>query len=84
MQFVSVSNVDFPNVYDKFLGSVNFFNFDLSWIVSVGCFLEVDFHDRLLWTTITPLVIMGLLGVTYVVAVHKHRGSPEMFFRKIR
>ena len=66
MQFASVSTVDFPNnVYHKFLGRVNFFNFDLSWVVSIGCFLEVDFHDRLLWTTTTPVVIMGLLGVTY-------------------
>ena len=84
MQFASVSNVAFPNVYDKFLNSVNFFNFDLSWVVSIGCFLEVDFHDRLLWTTIAPIVIMGLLGVTYVIAVNKHRGSPETFSQKIR
>ncbi|CAM9855884.1 unnamed protein product, partial [Ascophyllum nodosum] len=83
-QFASVSNVDFPNVYHKFLYNVNFFNFDLSWIVSIGCFLEVDFHDRLLWTTITPVVIMGLLGVTYVIAVNKHRAFSETFFRKTR
>ena len=84
MQFVSVSNVDFPNVYDKFLDRVNFFNFDLSWVVSIRCFLEVDFHDRLLWTTITPVVIMGLLGVTYFIAANKHRASSETFFRKTR
>ena len=84
MQFVSVSNVNFPNVYDKFLDRVNFFNFDLSWVVSIRCFLEVDFHDRLLWTTITPVVVMGLLGVTYIIAVNKHRASSETLFRKIR
>ena len=84
MQFASVSNVAFPNVYHKFLDGVNIFNFDFSWVVSLGCFLEIDFHDRLLWTTITPLVIVGLLGVIYVIAVHIHRGSPEAFFGKIR
>ena len=84
MQFVSVSNKNFPSVYDKFLDSVNFFNFDLSWVVSIGCFLEVDFHDWLLWTTITPVVIMGLLGVTYVIAVNKHRASSETLFRETR
>ena len=84
MQFASVSNVDLPNVYHKFLDSVNFFNFDLTWVMSIGCFLEVDFHDRLLWTTISPVVIMGLLGVTYVIAVNKHRASSETLFRKIR
>ena len=84
MQFASVSNVDFPNVYHKFLDNVNFFNFDLSWVLSIGCFLEVDFHDRLQWTTITPVVIMGLLGVTYVIAVNKHSASSETFLRKTR
>ena len=83
MQFVHVSDVAFLNVFDKFLDSVNFFSFDFSCFVSIGCFLEVDFHDRLLWTTITPVVIMGLLGVIYVIAVHKHRGSFETFSRKI-
>ena len=52
--------------------------------MSIGCFLEVDFHDRLLWTTITPVVIMGMLGVTYAIAVNKHRASSETLFRKIR
>ena len=84
MQFVSVSNVAFPNVYHKFLDSVNFFNFDMSWILSIGCFLEVDFHDRLLWTTITPVVIMGLLGVTYAIAVNNYRASSETLLKKTR
>ena len=84
MQFDSVSNVAYQNVYQKFLDSVNLFNFDMSWVVSIGCFFEVDFHDRLLWTTITPVVIMGVLGITYVVAVHSHRKYPQTFFRKIQ
>ena len=52
--------------------------------MSIKCFLEVDFYDRLLWMTITPIVIMGLLGVTYVIAVNKHRASSETFFRETR
>ena len=74
----------FPDVYQTFLDGVNFLNFDLSWVLSVGCFLELDFHDRLLWMTIAPVVIMVLLRVTYAIAMHKHRGSSETLSRKIR
>ena len=74
---------DLPNGYQSFLEGVNFLNFDLSWVFSIGCFLEVDFHDRLLWTTIAPVVMIGLLGGTYAVAVRKHRRSPETVLRDI-
>ena len=83
-QFTAVANVTFPDGYQRFLEGVNFFNFDLSWVFSVGCFLEVDFHDRLLWTTIAPVVLMGLLGGTYAVALHRHHRSPETILRDIR
>ncbi|CAN0440774.1 unnamed protein product, partial [Ascophyllum nodosum] len=64
-QFVSVANVTFPHVYQRLLDGVDFLNFDMSWVLSVGCFLKVNFHDRLLWTTITPVVLICFLGLTY-------------------
>lgn len=75
MQFASVANVTFPNAYKTFLDGVDIINFDLSWVISAGCFLDVDFHDQLLWTTIAPIIIMGLLGGTYAAAVRKHGES---------
>ena len=84
MKFTSVVTVTFPSVYQAFLDCVNFLNFDLTWIVSVGCFLEVDFHDLLLWTTITPVVVMGLLRGTYAFAIHRNRDTPETTLRNIR
>ena len=52
--------------------------------MSTGCFLDINFHDRLLWTTIAPIATMGLLGVTYAIAVHANRGSPEIALRNAR
>ena len=52
--------------------------------MSVGCFLEVDFHDRLLWTTIAPVVALGFLGGTYAVALYKFRGSTQVNQQNIR
>ena len=83
-QFASVANVTFPNMYRKFLDRLDIFNFDLSWVMSVGCFLEVDFHDRLLWTTIAPVVALGFLGGTYAVALYKFRGSTQDTQQNIR
>lgn len=50
-------------------------NFDLSWVISAGCFVNVDFHARLLISTIGPILVTMTLGVTYVVASRKFRSS---------
>ncbi|CAM9398277.1 unnamed protein product, partial [Ascophyllum nodosum] len=83
-QFTSVANVTFPNGYQRFLEGMNFLNFDLSRVFSIGCFLDIDFHDRLLWTTIAPVVMMSLLGGTYAVALRQYHRSPETVLRDIR
>lgn len=74
-QFASVANVTFPSIYQCFLDGVNVLNFDLSWVLSPGCFMEYDFYDRLLVTTIGPFVTVGLLGATYAVAAGRNRAS---------
>ena len=52
--------------------------------MSIGCFLEVDFHDRLLWTTIAPVVALGFLGGTYAVALYKVQGSTQVTQQNIQ
>ncbi|CAN0491874.1 unnamed protein product, partial [Discosporangium mesarthrocarpum] len=48
--------VPFPPVYAKFLSAINIINLDLGSIVSASCmFRGVDFYDRLLVVTLTPL-----------------------------
>ena len=48
--------------------------------MSVRCLHDVDLHDRLLWTTIIPVVVgMCFLWVTYAVAGYKtHRPLASM------
>ena len=82
-QFVSVVNVTFPDVYQRFLDAVDLINFELSWAVSAGCVFSFDFHDKLLIVTIGPIVGLLLLGITYVTAASKHRHS-EATVRNIR
>jgi len=66
-----VANVVFPSVYQDFLDSVDIVNFDLSWVISIGCVVDIDFHDKLLYVTLGPLVAMAILGGTYAVAMRK-------------
>ena len=84
IKFISVVTVTFPSVYQTLLDGVDFLNFDLTWIVSAGCFLEIDFHDGLLSTTVTPVVVMGLLDGTCAFAIHRNRDAPEATLGNIR
>ncbi|CAN0225585.1 unnamed protein product, partial [Scytosiphon promiscuus] len=58
-------------------------NFDVLWIPSAGCLVEVDFHGRLLMSTIGPLVALTLLAITYAVAKRRSSRS-EAALQKIR
>lgn len=74
-QITSVANITYPRVYERFLNVVSVLNFDLSWVVTMGCIVDVDFHDHLLIVTIGPFVALIFLGVTYTVAQNRHRWS---------
>ena len=76
-QFTALAFVTYPDVYQTFLDGLNVFNFDISWVLSAGCIVDIDFHDRLLMSTIGPIVAVMFLGCTYAVAVRIHRGSTE-------
>lgn len=77
MQFTSVANVIFPELYQDLIRGLNVFNFDLSWMLSAGCLVDFDFHDRLLVSTIGLVLAMLFLVATYAIATHLHRGATE-------
>ena len=76
-QFTAMAFVTYPDVYQTLLDGLNVVNFDLSWILSAGCIVDVDFHDRLLMSTIGPIVAVMFLGCTYAAAARIHRGAAE-------
>ena len=77
-QFTSVVNVTYPDIYQRFLNIADVVNFDLSWVLSTGCVLDVDFHDRLLVSTICPLIALMFLGGTYSAAARANRGNSQV------
>ena len=76
-QFSSVANVAYPDIYQRFVDALGVFNFDLTWILSATCVIDVDFHDRLLMATIGPIIALLFLAFTYSVAPRINRGDTE-------
>lgn len=75
--------MSYPEIYERFLDGVNILNFDVLWIPSVGCLVEVGFHGRLLVSTIGPLVALAALAITYTIAKRRSSRS-EVALQKIR
>lgn len=76
-QFASVTNVTFPETYQRFLSTIAVINFDLTWVVSTNCFVNVNFHHRLLISTIGPILALSILGATYTLAARMNRESRD-------
>ena len=77
-QFDSVVNVTYPGVYRQFLeGIASLISLDLGLVVSVGCIATTDFDDRLIISTLGPIIALGALGVSLQAAVRTNHGSPE-------
>ncbi|CAM9166895.1 unnamed protein product [Sphacelaria rigidula] len=69
-QFSEVANVTYPDVYQELLDGLDVLNFDLSWILSTGCILDVDFHEP-------PIVCLAILGATYFFGGRDRTGWSE-------
>lgn len=77
-QFDSVANVTYPGAYGRFLDAVSaMVNLDVSMVLSAGCIVNTNFHDRLLVSTLGPIIALGLLGVTYFVALRRNSHSHD-------
>jgi hypothetical protein len=67
-QYLSITGVQFPEVYSQYLGWTNFIMFfDVRWLLSAGCYLKVTFFKKLILTTVLPLAAVTLLGVVHLI-----------------
>eukprot|EP00752_Nemacystus_decipiens_P008150 g7289.t1 len=82
--FPSVSGVDYPANYSRFLMWIDVVNFDLGSILSASCLVgRVDLYQRLLLTTLTPLGLVLVLVCTYWVAKRRAgTGSASVLARR--
>ncbi|CAN0463774.1 unnamed protein product, partial [Scytosiphon promiscuus] len=70
-------NVSFPRAYEQFLDGADVLNFDVGWVLSAGCLVEIDFHDRVITSTVGPIAALVILGLTYVVAWFRNRSNHQ-------
>ena len=67
--FSSISGVQYPPSYSRFLVWINVVNLDIGDIFSASCILpSANFYVRLLVTTLAPLVLALVLMLTYHMA----------------
>ena len=70
--FSSITGVEFPASYATFLSWISVVNLDLGNIFSASCVVHsVNFYARLLLATVGPLVLAGVLVLTYHMAKHR-------------
>lgn len=72
VQFADAGNIRYPASYQAFLNVIDVVNFDLGSVFAAGCvWTNIDFHGRLLVSTLGPLVVIGCLAMTYLIAVRR-------------
>ncbi|KAG5183506.1 hypothetical protein JKP88DRAFT_262991 [Tribonema minus] len=78
-QYVSITGGDLPLSYTHFLNGVSIFSLDLRWLTSPGCAMNVNFYDRLLMATLSPLAIIALIfaGRLYLIARAQFGRTPH-------
>lgn len=64
----SVFDIDMPNAFSAFANAFSFVNLDLYSIFPISCAQQMNFMDELLWTTVTPLLCVGLMGLVLAAA----------------
>ena len=64
-------------MYERFLDGAEMLRFDTGWILSASCFVRMDFHDRVVTSTVGPLAALAVLGLTYAVAWYRNRSCHE-------
>lgn len=72
-----MTGVKYPALYDYFISLIDLVNLNLGYILSLACILETDYHDRLLFATIGPMILLTALAGLYVIARSRNKHSPK-------
>ncbi|CAN0218885.1 unnamed protein product [Ectocarpus sp. 4 AP-2014] len=66
-QFSAVASVTYPDAYETFVGYIDVIDLDLAWMLSAECWVDTNFYDTLLVTTFVPLVVSGLVLISFAI-----------------
>ena len=74
-QFSGVVNVQYPPAYENFSKALSVVNLNLGSILSLSCVVETNFYTRLILATIAPVATLGVLVITYRIAMLRNSHS---------
>ncbi|CAN0477132.1 unnamed protein product, partial [Scytosiphon promiscuus] len=73
----------YPDKYKDFLSKIPLVNVDIGSFLSFSCIKDINFFDRLLLTTMMPVLVFAVLAGTYTVA-KKRNGTSEAAIRAVQ
>ncbi|KAG5192498.1 hypothetical protein JKP88DRAFT_151331, partial [Tribonema minus] len=65
--FVAITGLALPEAYEQFLDKLAFI---ADFTIMMGCIADLDFYDKLLATTLAPLMYIALVGCSWLAAQH--------------
>ncbi|CAN0452518.1 unnamed protein product, partial [Laminaria digitata] len=74
-QFTEIVGAVYPDEYEAFLSKLAAINLDVGSILSNLCIVNTDFYDRLLLSTMWPLVVLSALAGTSFIARRMNSSS---------
>jgi hypothetical protein len=81
-------DVDFPQIYLKFLDILWLFNLDFVEFVNFECIYKRNFYDKLVESTLGPFIIMGLvvtvLFIRQFIAFRLNNANPSYTYDQFR
>jgi hypothetical protein len=60
-QYLGVTGVKRPAMYTAFLHRLSFVNFNMMWLLPIGCYVKIGFYGKLLLSTTVPVGLVALL-----------------------
>jgi hypothetical protein len=82
-QYIGVTGLRVPLLYRDFLRWLEAISIDFSWLLSVGCVVQVSFYQRLLLNTIAPFGCAAILCCTYSIVYYRNTATTVSFNRQI-
>ena len=77
VQFSAIAGNVYPEGYTNFVAKLTPVNFDVGLFLSYSCILTTDFYDRLVISTITPIIMLLALAGSYLIGKKRNSGSEE-------
>lgn len=82
-KFDAIAGDVYPELYKTFISNLSPIMLDLEFIFSYSCLITNDFYGRLVFATITPLLVVVVLAGSYFIGQFRNRCS-ESAMRQLR